>query len=132
MPSRSIRIRRLVLWAFGMLGLVFPLIAGAANELCLLEPLPGGPKCIPAGSTSNMGAFFIYVNNGLWGWAFGIGIGIAVLNCTFAGLQIVFSNGESGVIDKGKTRFMWSTAGLLMLLLAGTILQFINPAGFVS
>jgi hypothetical protein len=72
-----------------------------------------------------MGAFFTYINQGIWGWAFGVAIGIAVLNGTVAGFQIML-----GDRDSGKERFMWSTIGLLVLLLAGVILAFINPAGF--
>ena len=48
------------------------------------------------------------------------------------GLQIVISNGDSGAIDAGKKRFMHSTIGLILLLLAGVILEFINPIGFVN
>lgn len=95
------------------------------RDLCLLEPTPGGVCYIPASTTGNMGAFFTYINQGIWGWAFGVAIGIAVLNGTVAGFQIML-----GDRDSGKERFMWSTIGLLVLLLAGVILAFINPAGF--
>lgn len=72
-----------------------------------------------------MGAFFTYINQGIWGWAFGVAIGIAVLNGTVAGFQIMLGNR-----DGGKERFIWSTVGLLILLLVGVILAFINPEGF--
>ncbi len=128
------RLRRLYISACaGAIGVVVPVLAAAQNnDLILLEPVPGGPTSISADQTANMGAFFIYVNKGIWPWAFGVGVGIAVLNCTVGGLQIVMSNGDSGEVEKGKTRFMWATLGLLMLFLAGTILSFINPQGFAS
>ncbi|HRH92975.1 MAG TPA: hypothetical protein PKV72_00410 [Candidatus Peribacteria bacterium] len=97
------------------------------GDLCLLEPTPGGVSYIPASAASSMGAFFLYINQGIWAWAFGVAIGITVLNGTFAGFQIMLGNREAG-----KERFMWSTIGLLILLLSGTILAFINPAGFTS
>ncbi len=102
------------------------------RDLCILEPLPGQPNNIPASATSGMGAFFYYVNSGVWQWAFRSGIAIAILNGTFGGLEIVLSNGDSGKIEAGKSRFLWSTGGLIILLLAGVILEFINPAGFVN
>ncbi len=160
MPTRLSLARRAILWTvIGLLGIAVPIIVLAQDasssssasgcpkgekfcpganscisetDLCILEPLPGGPPTIPADQTAGMGAFFLYVNNGLWPWAFGVGVGIAVLNCVVGGLQIVLSNGDTGKVDAGKTRFMWATLGLLMLFLAGTILSFINPQGFVS
>jgi hypothetical protein len=134
MYTHTVSAWKATLWTFvGALGLIVPIIALAGpNDLILLEPVPGGPSTIPASSTSQLGAFFIYFNQGIWPWAFGVGVGIAVLNCTIGGLQMVLSNGDTGKVDAGKTRFMWATLGLLMLFLAGTILSFINPQGFVS
>jgi Type IV secretion system pilin len=123
----------------GGMGLAVPLMAKAGpNDINILEPLPGGVTAITPGDTWAMGAFVQYMSgtlqnpNGVWKWAFGVGVGIAVLNCTFAGLQIVLSNGDQAKVDEGKNRFKWSTLGLLMLFLAGTLLNFINPAGFTS
>lgn len=101
----------------------------STQDLCLLEPTPGGVSYIPASTTSNMGAFLTYINNGIWYWAFGVAIGIAVLNGTVAGFQIMMGGPN---VEKGKERFMWATIGLLLLLLSGTILAFINPQGFTS
>ncbi len=98
-----------------------------ARDLCLLEPTPGGVTFIPASATNDLGAFLLYVNQGIWVWAFGVAIGIAVLNGTIAGFQIMM-----GDRDKGKERFIWATIGLLILLLSGTLLAFINPQGFQS
>ena len=97
----------------------------SAQDLCLLERTPGGVAYIPASATANMGAMFLYINQGIWNWAFGVAIGIAVLNGTVGGFQIMLGDRE-----KGKERFTWSTIGLLILLLCGSLLYFINPAGF--
>ncbi len=105
----------------------------ARNDLCILEPIPGsGLTSIAAGDIGNLGAFIRYINGGVWQWAFGMGIGIAVLNGTFGGLTIVLSNGDSSKIEAGKTRFLWSAIGLIILFLSGVILQFINPVGFTN
>jgi hypothetical protein len=100
------------------------------TDLCILEPVPGGTTHISAGDVANLGAFLIYVNGGVWQWALMIGVAIAVLNGTIAGFMIVTSNGDSARIGEAKTKFMWSAIGLLILLLAGIILNFINPIGF--
>lgn len=105
----------------------------ARNDLCILEPIPGsGLISIAASDIGNLGAFLRYVNGGVWQWAFGMGIGIAVLNGTFGGLTIVLSNGDSSKIEAGKTRFLWSAIGLIILFLSGVILNFINPVGFTN
>jgi len=99
------------------------------KALCLLEPVPGGPSFIPP-SGIGLAAFYYYVNNGVWQWAFRMGVAIAVLNGTVGGFQIVLSNGDQGKMDAGKTRFISSAIGLAVLLLSATILQFLNPVGF--
>jgi hypothetical protein len=102
--------------------------------LCILEPIPGmlGRDIITPAEARSGGAFFAYVNSGVWQWIFGFGVAMAVLNGTVGGLQIVLSNGDSGKSEAGKSRFIWATLGLIMLLLAGVILEFINPLGFTN
>lgn len=102
------------------------------KSICILEPLPESTITeITAADTRDLSAFYRYVNEGgVWSWVFGVGIGAAVTGGVIAGLQIVLSNGDSGKIEAGKNRFLWSTVGLLLLLLAGVILQFINRIGF--
>ncbi len=99
------------------------------RQLCILEPVPGGNQVVNPGGAP-LQIFFDYINTGLWQWAFMMGVAIAVLNGTIGGFEIVMSNGDSGKVDKGKARFISSTIGLVMLLLSGVILEFINPIGF--
>ncbi len=99
--------------------------------LCILEPWPGMPVAIPpATAASPLGPFFYYVNNGVWQFVFRMGVAIAVMNGVYGGFTIARSNGESGKVDEGKQRFLWSALGLLILLLSGVILEFLNPEGF--
>lgn len=101
------------------------------QDLCILEPLPGGVTSIPSGG-SPLAPFFYYVNLGVWQWAFYMGVAIAILNGTAGGFQIVLSNGDSGKVDLGKKRFIGSAIGLIILLLSGVILEFLNPCGFTT
>jgi hypothetical protein len=99
------------------------------KSLCILEPLPGGPKSLNP-TVAPFQNFKDYVNNGVWQFIFKVGVAIAVLNGVIGGLQIVFSNGDSGAIEKGRHRLLWSMAGLIMLVLSGVIMTFINPVAF--
>lgn len=103
------------------------------KDLCLLEPLLGdnGPKSIPASETMKLGALKYYVNQvGVWKILFSLSAAIAVLQGIVAGFQIAYGGQSS--LDQAKSRFMWAVIGLLMLMLSGVILNFINPIGFSS
>lgn len=100
------------------------------TSICILEPVPGGPSRIDSGL--GFETFFFYINNGVWQWAFRIGVAIAVLNGVAGGFRIVMSNGDSSAVEEGKTRFISSAIGLVILLLSGVILNFINPSGFTT
>ena len=101
------------------------------DHLCILEPWPGMPISMPpAAASTPLGPFFYYINSGVWQWAFRMAVAVAILNGVYGGFTIARSNGDSGKVDEGKQRFLWSALGLLILLLAGVILTFINPLGF--
>lgn len=101
------------------------------NDLCLIEPIDPDKPVIDGDDPNNfLDVFKEYVNDQVWQWVFAAGVAIALLNGTIGGLQIVLSNGDSGKIDAGKTRFISSAIGLIILLLTGVILEFINPIGF--
>lgn len=99
------------------------------KNICILEPLPGGDPFITP-STRPLENFWQYVNNGVWDFIFRIGVAIAVLNGVIGGFQIVLSNGDSGAIEKGRHRLIWSMVGLIILVLAGVIMEFINPDAY--
>lgn len=101
--------------------------------LCILEPFPGMPNYFtPAQTAGPLGAFITYVNTGVWQWAFRIAVAFAVFNGVGGGFDIVLSNGDSGKIDAGKQKLIWSGIGLIILLLSGALLEFFNPTGFKS
>lgn len=100
------------------------------KDLCLLEPLLDfGPKFIPASSTMELGALAYYVNDaGIWEILFSLSAAIAVLQGIVAGFQIAYGGQSS--LDQAKSRFTWAVIGLLMLMLSGVMLNFINPIAF--
>jgi hypothetical protein len=102
-----------------------------STSICILEPLPGGVDEIPSGGIG-LEAFYYYINNGVWQLVYKIGVASAVFSGVLGGFQIIISNGDSGKIDAGKNRFIASTIALIVLLLAGVILSFLNPVGFVN
>lgn len=98
-----------------------------------MEPFPGMPDYFtPAQTAGPLGAFYAYINTGVWKWAFRIAVAFAVFNGVGGGFDIVLSNGESGKIDAGKQKLIWSGIGLIILLLSGALLEFFNPVGFQS
>lgn len=91
------------------------------------------PSAIPPQAAGTpLGPVLYYVNSGVWRWAFRMGVAVAILNGVYGGFTIVRSNGDSGKVDEGKTRFIWSAVGLAMLLLSGALLSFLNPFAFQS
>lgn len=103
------------------------------SYICILEPWPGMPSSMPPEVTgSALGPFLYYINAGVWPWIFKGGIAIAIFSGVFGAFNIVTSNGDSGKIDEGKNRFLWSAIGLIILLLSGVILEYLNPVAFSS
>ncbi len=92
------------------------------NNICLLEPINNVCEIVSGGSP------FDQYLNGAWSWAFGMGVAICVLQVVISGFMMSVQ-GAAGV-EAAKQRIMWAIAGLLILLLAGALLSFINPIGF--
>lgn len=100
------------------------------QNLCLLEPLPGREEgFIKTSEISNLGAMFAYLK-GIWVWAVSGAVAITVFQVVMAGQSLV--TGGAGAAEKAKTQIMWAILGLLMLLLAGALLNHINPVGFTQ
>lgn len=94
------------------------------HPINLLQPLDGSPsKELP--SEPGIGILFTYFNYA-WPWVIGSAAGIGVLQALVGGIQIMLSGGKAGK-DEGKTRLQWALAGLLMVGLAGLILETLNP-----
>ncbi|OGJ61104.1 hypothetical protein A3A67_04860 [Candidatus Peribacteria bacterium RIFCSPLOWO2_01_FULL_51_18] len=104
------------------------------NDLCILEPPPGYnyTRQSPPGAAWGLEAFNKYINGGVWTWVFAMGVAIAILNGVYAGFQIVMSNGDPGIIGQAKERFVWTTIGLIVLILTGVIMNFLNPYAFTN
>ncbi|MEQ1849828.1 MAG: hypothetical protein ABL890_04525 [Candidatus Peribacteraceae bacterium] len=102
-----------------------------STSICILEPFPGGVTEIPSGDVG-LKAFEYYINNGVWQLVYKIGVAATVFSGVLGGFQIIISNGDSSKIDEGKKRFIVSIYALIVLLLAGVILSFLNPVGFVN
>ncbi|MCK9186575.1 hypothetical protein M0P48_04005 [Candidatus Gracilibacteria bacterium] len=80
------------------------------------------------GGTSYLEGYigFIYT------WAAGLAGLIAVAVIIISSMQISFAGGESGEIDKAKSRIIKSIAGIAILFLSGVILYTVNPTFFVK
>jgi len=90
----------------------------------LLQPLDGSSSTsLPA--EPGIGILYTYFNYA-WPWVIGSAAGIGVLQALVGGIQIMLSGGKAGK-DEGKTRLQWALAGLLMVGLAGLILETLNP-----
>lgn len=97
------------------------------KNLLLLQPPDDTTASLPP--QQDIQIFFTYFNLA-WPWLLGIAAGIAVLQALVGGVQIMLSGGDSGKRESGKGRMMWALAGLLMIGLAGLILETLNPLFF--
>ena len=115
--------------ASGLLRSLVPLAAAAANgDIQLLESI-GNADSIPTSGNGPLGALGAYINL-LYPWLLGMGAATAVLMGLVGGIQIMGAGADQGKYDAGKNRLMMSLGGLLLVMLASTILRAINPAFF--
>lgn len=91
----------------------------------LLEPI-GGFDRIPDGMTG-LNAFFFYFNS-LYPWMIGTAAGICVLMALVGGIQMIISGGDTAARGEGLNRFLWSVAGILILVFMNLILRLLNPS----
>ena len=104
------------------------------DSIPLLQPLddsgdPFNPGSITPGA--NIQIFYDYFNMS-WPWVLGVAAGIGVLWALVGGIQIMVSGDNTGMRDEGKNRLMWALAGLLLVGLAGLILQTLNPLYYIQ
>ena len=98
------------------------------NAITLLEPLPDGTKCLFP-SSNPFGALNAYLRPML-SWMVGMAAGLSLLMVIIGGIQIIMADGDSGKIGEGKKRVTEAILGLLLLVLSGTILYFLNSDFF--
>jgi hypothetical protein len=114
---------------YSLLLAIFRAVAPAAfaqqKGIPLLEPV-GNVKEIPNG-LQGLGAVFFYFNL-LWPWLLGVAGGMCVLMTVMGGIQIILSGGDPGKREEGTSRFLWSLAGLLVIIFAGLVLRTLNPS----
>ncbi len=99
----------------------------AQDSVKLLEPIGDTTEITLDGST--LGAFGTYVNL-LYPWVLGMAAAIAVLMGMWGGIEIMQAGADQGKYDGGKNRLLMSLGGLLLTLLASTLLRAINPSFF--
>lgn len=97
----------------------------------LLEPLDGSPRGTVVPSSAGIEIFFTYFN-AVWPWLLGTAAGIAVLRALIGGIRIMLSGSDSGMREEGKSNITWALVGLLIIGLAGLILETINPFFYVQ
>ncbi len=93
-----------------------------ARSLYLLQPLDDKTKNMEPGEKP-LDMFIAYFNMG-WPWLLGIAAGIAIVQAVWGGILIMTSAGD---IDEGKEKIQWAMIGMVMIILAGVILRFLNP-----
>lgn len=97
-----------------------PLKIPKNTDLILLQPLDDSTNSLTA--KPGIQIFFDYFNLS-WPWILGVCAGLAVLQAMVGGMQMMLGS----MRDEGKERMTWATAGLLIIALAGMILNAINP-----
>lgn len=65
-----------------------------------------------------------------WPLIIGTSAGVALLWALVAGIEIMLSGSDSGMRDSGKNHLYSAIAGLLLIGLAGMILEILNPIFF--
>lgn len=101
------------------------------HPIWLLQPLNDDPLTPISPTTGQpFQAFNDYFERS-WYWIIGSAAGIAVLWAIFAGIEIMLSGGGT-MRDKGKEHLLSALAGLLLIGLAGMILQILNPTYYVQ
>lgn len=101
------------------------------HPINLLAPLDDSTMSITTTNGQPFEAFKQYFAIA-WPWLIGIAAGIAVLWAIVGGIEIMLSGSDTGLRDRGKSRFLNALLGLLLIGLSGMILQILNPIGFTQ
>jgi hypothetical protein len=106
-----------------------PSFARAAQDIRLLECLPNGVCVIPTSNQGPLGVFGYYFNS-MYPYVVGLSAGIAVLWALWGGIEMIMSGGDPGKRQEGINRMLHSVMGLLLIIFAAFIMNFINPTFF--
>jgi hypothetical protein len=81
------------------------------------------------GNAAILGPFTAYLS-AAWPFIVRIAIAIGILNCMIGGFKIITSAGDSGALEEGKQKLLWTALGIVIFVLSGVILNFLNPTAF--
>ena len=132
--------RTFVLTILCALVLMVPLIAVAddppepavqGNEIQLLEPIDGISRINIDNNGGGLGVFNAYFGM-IYPWIIGMAGGIVMFNAVIGGIQMIQAGGNAEGVTKGKDRLLYSLGGLLLLLLASTIMHTLNASFYVG
>ena len=100
--------------------------AGFFKKIDLLEPLPmGGARSLVVSGRFPLAALNAYMR-GIFPWIVGVAAGFSVLMIVVGGIQIIFSQGNQGEMQKGKDRIKETLFGLAILVMSALILNALN------
>ncbi len=138
MTSLSILYRHLAYYVAAFCAFGWRVVAFADDEspllpkdhpIYLLQPLDDQTQEILPVDGKPFRAFQDYFAMS-WPWVIGCAAGVAVLWAIVGGMEIMLSGSDSGMRDKGKSRFINALTGLLLIGLSGMILEILNPIFF--
>ena len=118
-------LKRMVQWMAGAVALLVPAVVFA--DIDLLEPI-GAAASIPTDGPP-FNTFLTYFNL-LYPWAIGSAAGIAVAWGLWGATGIILYGADQGKRSENIKHIQTAIVGLLVLLLAGTILHTINASFF--
>jgi len=108
------------------LSLFLPSGLAYGQDIRLLECLSNGVCTIQTGGQRPLGVFQTYFNN-VYPLILGSAAGIALLWALVGGIEIMVAGENASKRTEGVNRLMHALTGLVMLLFAAVIMNFINP-----
>ncbi len=66
---------------------------------------------------------------GIFDWASGLVVAVSVLFLTIGAFQLMIAQGSDDAIDKAKSRVLWSTVGIVLILTARTLYNLFTHRG---
>lgn len=104
-------------------------LLGCDHPIWLLAPLDDATNSIQPTTGQPFESFKKFFDIS-WPLIIGTSAGVALLWALVAGIEIMLSGSDSGMRDSGKNHLYSAIAGLLLIGLAGMILEILNPIFF--